>query len=70
MKEKKDKILKVPLPGCIKFKKIFDDNEYLQKVLEEDRTSISIWFINDGCDMRYLVDVLNKNRIKHQIIDE
>lgn len=70
MKEKKDKILKVPMPGWFKFKKIFDKNEYLQKVLEADRASIGIWYINDECDVRYLVDMLDKNRIKYEIIDE
>lgn len=65
-----DKILKLPVPGCIKFQKIFDNNEYLQKVLEQDHRYISIWYISDDCDLHYLRDTLNKARIRFSIKKE
>lgn len=69
--EEKDKgILSVPLPGCFRFQKIFDDNEYLQKVLEQDHSTVSLWFINEDCDMRYLRDTLNKARLRFRIKKE
>lgn len=57
----------VPLPGCLKFKKIFDDNEYLQFALKEDRDSISVWYINDDCDMQELKRILVTHRINYKI---
>lgn len=62
--------LYVPLPGCFKFQKIFDSNEYLQMMLEQDHSTISVWLIKDDCDMRYLNDTLNKSRIKFRIKKE
>jgi len=62
--------LYVPLPGCFKFQKIFDDNEYLQLSLEQDHSTISMWNINDGCDLHYLQDTLNKAGIKFRIKKE
>lgn len=59
--------LYVPIPGCIKFCKIVDNNEYLQKVLEQDRNSISIWYIRAVADMAELRRILVGNRIKYQI---
>ena len=50
--------LYVPLPSCFKFKRMFDENEYLQEVLEEDRDSISLWYINEECDMAELRRIL------------
>jgi len=67
---RKQNILYVPLPGCLKFQKIFDSNEYLQMMLEQDHTAISVWLIKDDCDMRYLNDTLNKSRIKFRIKKE
>lgn len=59
--------LYVPIPSCFKFKKIFDENEYLQKVLEEDRLSISVWYINEECDMAELRRILTEDRINYRI---
>ena len=59
--------LYVPIPGCFKFKRIFDENEYLQEVLEEDRDSISLWYINEGCDRAELRRILTGNKINYRI---
>lgn len=59
--------LYIPLSSCFKFKKIFDENEYLQKVLEEDRDSISLWYINEECDMAELRRILIGNKINYKI---
>lgn len=59
--------LYIPLPGCLKFRKIFDGNEYLQRVLEADSGSISLWYISEGCDMAELKRILVGNNIKYRI---
>lgn len=59
--------LYVPIPSCFKFKRMFDENEYLQKVLEEDRQSISMWYISEECDMAELKRILVGNNIKYRI---
>lgn len=46
---------------------MFDENEYLQKVLEEDRQSISMWYINEECDMAELRRILIGNKINYKI---
>jgi hypothetical protein len=63
-------ILHIPLPGCLKFQKIFDNNEYLQEALEQDHSTISRWFINNDCDLPYLKDTLNKANIRFKIKKE
>lgn len=68
--KREDNILKVPVPGCIKFQMIFDNNEYLQKVLEQDQRYISIWYVNEDCDLQYLSDILNKAGIRFSIKKE
>lgn len=59
--------LYVPIPSFFKFKRMFDENEYLQKVLEEDRQSISMWYINEECDMTELRRILIGNKINYKI---
>lgn len=59
--------LYVPIPSCFKFKRMFDENEYLQEVLEEDRDSISLWYINEECDMAELRRILIGNKINYRI---
>ena len=46
---------------------MFDENEYLQKVLEEDRESISLWYIDEECDMAELRRILTEGRINYRI---
>lgn len=68
--EKRDNMkLYVPIPSCFKFKRMFDENEYLQKVLEEDRNSISLWYIEDNCDMSELRRILVGNKINYKITE-
>ena len=59
--------LYVPIPSCFKFKRMFDENEYLQEVLEEDRNSISLWYINEECDMAELRRILIGSKINYRI---
>lgn len=59
--------LYVPIPSCFKFKRMFDENEYLQEALEEDRDSISLWYINEECDMAELRRILIGNKINYKI---
>jgi hypothetical protein len=46
---------------------MFDENEYLQEVLEEDRNSISLWYINEECDMAELRRILIGSKINYRI---
>jgi hypothetical protein len=46
---------------------MFDENKYLQEVLEEDRNSISLWYINEDCDMAELRRILIGNKINYKI---
>jgi len=54
------------MPKALTFEKMVRDNEYLKYVLEPtDR--ITIYYINDGADLRLIKDILNKARINFNI---
>lgn len=59
--------LYVPVPGCLKFEKIFNENNYLQEILNPDDTMISIWHINSTADMGELRRILATYHIRYTI---
>ena len=59
--------LYVPIPSLLKFQPIFDESEWLQKVLTQDTRTMSVWYIEDGCDMDELKRILVGNNINYRI---
>ena len=46
---------------------MFDESEWLQKVLTQDTRTMSVWYIEDGCDMDELKRILVGNNINYRI---
>ena len=59
--------LYVPIPSVFRFQPIFDESEWLQKVLTQDNRTMSVWYIEDGCDMDELKRILVSNNINYRI---
>ena len=59
--------LYVPIPSVFKFQPIFDESEWLQKVLTQDTRTMSVWCIEDECDMEELKRILVGNNINYRI---
>ena len=59
--------LYVPIPGVFRFQPIFDESEWLQKVLTQDTRTMSVWYIEEGCDMDELKRILVSNNINYRI---
>ena len=58
--------LYVPIPCVFRFQPIFDESEWLQKVLTQDTRTMSVWYIEDECDMDELRRILVGNQHKLQ----
>ena len=59
--------LYVPMPSVFRFQPIFDESEWLQKVLTQDTRTMSVWYIEDECDMEELRRILVGNNINYRI---
>ncbi len=59
--------LYVPIPSLLKFQPIFDESEWLQKVLTQDTRTMSVWYIEDECDIEELRRILVGNNINYRI---
>ena len=59
--------LYVPIPSVFKFQPLFDESEWLQKVLTQDTRTMSVWYIEDECDMDELKRILVGNNINYRI---
>ena len=59
--------LYVPIPSVFRFQPIFDESEWLQKVLTQDTRPMSVWYIEDGCDMDELKRILVGLNINYRI---
>ena len=59
--------LYVPIPSVFRFQPIFDESEWLQKVLTQDTRTVSVWYIEDECDMDELKRILVGNNINYRI---
>ena len=59
--------LYVPIPSVFRFQPIFDESEWLQKVLTQDTRTMSVWYIEDECDMDELKRILVGNNINYRI---
>lgn len=68
--------LYVPIPGVLRFQPLFDgdagemhdgESEYLQKYLTQDQRTISVWYIEDGIDLKVLNKIMNDNMIPFRI---
>ena len=59
--------LYVPIPGVFKFQPLFDGSEWLQKALMQDTRTMSVWYIEEGCDMDELKRILVGNNINYRI---
>ncbi len=59
--------LYVPIPSVFRFQPIFDESEWLQKVLTQDTRTMSVWYIEDECDMEELKRILVCNNINYRI---
>ena len=59
--------LYVPIPSVFRFQPIFDESEWLQKVLTQDTRTMSVWYIEDECDMDVLKRILVRNNINYRI---
>ena len=59
--------LYVPIPSVFRFQPLFDESEWLQKVLTQDTRTMSVWYIEDECDMDELRRILVSNNINYRI---
>ena len=59
--------LYVPIPSVFRFQPIFDESEWLQKVLTQDTRTMSVWYIEDECDMDEQKRILVGNNINYRI---
>lgn len=68
--------LHVPIPGVFKFQALFDGNagdkhddesKYLQMYLTQDHRTMSVWYIEDGIDLKILNRIMNDNEIRYRI---
>ena len=59
--------LYVPIPSVFRFQPLFDESEWLQKVLTQDTRTMSVWYIEDECDMEELRRILVGNNINYRI---
>ena len=59
--------LYVPIPSVFRFQPLFDESEWLQKVLTQDTRTMSVWYIEDECDMDELKRILVGNNINYRI---
>ena len=59
--------LYVPIPSVFRFQPIFDESEWLQRVLTQDTRTMSVWYIEDECDMDELKRILVGNNINYRI---
>ncbi len=59
--------LYVPIPSVFRFQLLFDESEWLQKVLTQDTRTMSVWYIEDECDMDELKRILVSNNINYRI---
>lgn len=59
--------LYVPIPSVFKFQPLFDESEWLQKVLTQDNRTMSVWYIEEGCDMEELKRILVGHNINYRI---
>lgn len=58
--------LYIYLPKALTFGRFVESNDYLKVVLEStDRETI--YYIQDGADLRLISDILNKERINFKI---
>ena len=59
--------LYVPIPSVFRFQPLFDESGWLQKVLTQDNRTMSVWYIEDECDMDELKRILVGNNINYRI---
>ncbi len=68
--------LYVSILGVFKFQPLFDGNagdkhdaesKYLQKYLTQDPRTMSVWYIEDGIDLKVLKKIMNDNKIPYRI---
>ena len=59
--------LYVPIPSVFRFQPLFDKSEWLQKALTQDTRTMSVWYIEDECDMDELKRILVGNNINYRI---
>ena len=59
--------LYVPIPSVFRFQPIFDESEWLQKVLTQDNRTMSVWYIEDCCDMDELKRILVGHNINYRL---
>ena len=59
--------LYVPIPSVFRFQPLFDESEWLQKVLTQDTRTMSVWYIEDECDMDELKRILVGNNINYRL---
>ena len=59
--------LYVPILSVFRFQLLFDESEWLQKVLTQDTRTMSVWYIEDECDMDELKRILVGHNINYRI---
>lgn len=59
--------LYVPIPSVFRFQPLFDESEWLQKVLTQDTRTMSVWYIEEDCDMDELKRILVSNNINYRL---
>ena len=59
--------LYVSIPSVFRFQPLFDESEWLQKVLTQDTRTMSVWYIEDECDMEELKRILVSNNINYRL---
>ena len=59
--------LYVPIPGLFKFKKLYDEDEYLQLSLDPDPRTVSVFYIEEEVDLKELMEYLKERKINCRI---
>lgn len=59
-------VIYVPLPGCLKFEKIVEDDEYLRESIIQQDDSISKWDAGD-LSREEITEILNELNIPYYI---
>lgn len=59
-------VIYIPLPGCLKFEKIVENDEYLREAIIQQDNSMTKWDINDT-SKEEITEILNEIKIPYYI---
>ena len=59
-------VIYIPLPGCLKFEKIVENDEYLREAIIQQDNSMTKWDINDT-SKEEITEIISKLNIPYYI---